>query len=39
MRALVWVGRFRGYGGFVQSTRGYVQSLIPLVDNLIIAPI
>lgn len=38
MRALVWVGRFRGYGGFVQSTRGYVQSLIPLVDNLIIAP-
>jgi len=38
MRPLVWVGRFRGYGGFAQSTRGYVQSLIPLVDNLIIAP-
>jgi len=39
MRPLVWAGRFRGYGGFSQSTRGYVQSLIPLVDKLIIAPL
>ncbi len=39
MRRVVWIGRFRGYSGFANATRGYVSALLPLMDNLSIAPL
>ena len=39
MRRIAWIGRYRGYSGFAQATRRYVASLLPLIDNLIIAPL
>ena len=39
LRQVTWIGRFRGCGGFAVASRGYVNSLLPRMDNLSIAPL
>ncbi|MHA1791888.1 MAG: glycosyltransferase [Promethearchaeota archaeon] len=38
-RNIVWIGRFRGYSGFSNSTREYFKSLLPYYENLYLAPL
>jgi glycosyltransferase involved in cell wall biosynthesis len=38
MRSVVWIGRFLDEKGFATATRSYVRSLIPYINNLLIAP-
>ncbi len=39
LRRVVWIGRFLGHGGFATATRGYVNALLPRMENLSIAPL
>lgn len=39
LRPITWIGRFRGCSGFAIASRGYVNALLPLVDELSIAPL
>ncbi|MEX2682935.1 MAG: glycosyltransferase [Candidatus Sigynarchaeota archaeon] len=36
---IVWIGRFRGHGGFATATREYVNALLPKMKGLSIAPL
>lgn len=38
-RRVVWIGRFRGHGGFATATREYVNALLPRMAGLSIAPL
>jgi glycosyltransferase involved in cell wall biosynthesis len=39
VRRVIWIGRFRGQGGFATATREYVNALLPRMKNLAIAPL
>ncbi len=39
MKPLVWVGRFRGYGGFARATRLYFTTIQDYVEEVIAAPL